>query len=116
MAVHPDIEVLQNDELKELVAAARRCDRRAQAALGLAYELGHGVKKDVLLAAHFYHRAAESGEFRAQFLLGNLYEHGVVVAPNLGIARMWFASAAYLGHPAALRRLETLAASSLKEC
>ncbi|MFO1395607.1 MAG: hypothetical protein U1F48_00960 [Burkholderiales bacterium] len=115
MAEYPELQLSQLDELRELTAAARRNDPRAQAALGLAYELGHGVERDALLAAHFYHQAAESGECRAQFLLGNLYEHGVVATPNPDIARIWFARAAYCGHPAALRRLEALAASSLKD-
>lgn len=114
MADYSAFDVSQH-ELRELAAAARRNDARAQAALGLAHELGHGVERDILLAAHLYHQAAERGECRGQFLLGNLYEHGVVVAPNPSIARMWFARAACFGHPAGLRRLETLAASSLEE-
>ena len=106
-------QLMQVNELAELTAAARREEPRALTTLALAYELGHGVERDLLLATHLYRLAAERGESRAQFYLGNLYEFGLIAEPSPDIARQWFARAAYSGHPTALRRLEALAAHAL---
>lgn len=115
MAPCSELHLTQVKELAELTAAARRREPQALTTLALAYELGHGVEKDELLAAHLYHQAAERGESRAQFCLGNLYELGFIAEPNPGLARYWFARAAYFGHPAALRRLEAMAAAVLEK-
>lgn len=106
-------QVTQESELAELVEAARRMEPRALTTLALVHELGHGVGRDLLLATHLYFQAAERGEGRAQFCLGNLYEQGLVAEPSPSLARLWFARAAYSGHMTALRRLEALAAKSL---
>jgi TPR repeat protein len=100
-------------ELRALVAAATQGNAKAQTMLGLAYELGHGVVRDVLQAGHLYWQAALAGEARAQFALGLLYELGTGAEPNPTLARPWYERAAAQGHEGARKRLALCSALSL---
>ncbi|MFO1413664.1 MAG: tetratricopeptide repeat protein [Burkholderiales bacterium] len=96
-------------ELHALIEAATRGDAHAQTTLGLAYELGHGVGRDVLQAGHLYRQAALAGVARAQFALGLLYEFGCDREPLPDLARPWYERAARQGHDGARLRLAALA-------
>ena len=98
-------------ELHALMEAAARGEAHAQTTLGLAFELGHGVDRDVLQAGHLYRQAALAGVARAQFALGFLYEFGCAAQPEPALARPWYERAALQGHDGARRRLEVLAGS-----
>ncbi len=93
-------------ELDVLVEAASRGDAQAQTTLGLAYELGHGVERDVLRAGCLYRSAAEAGAARAQYALGLLYEAGLDIAPRLDLALPWYERAARQGHEPVRKRLQ----------
>jgi len=93
-------------ELEELVAAASRGDVQAQMTLGLAYELGHVVERDVLRASCLYRRAAEAGAARAMYALGVLYEMGLGTEPRPDLAIPWYEQAARQGHEPARKRLQ----------
>ena len=97
-------------ELAALMDAATRGDANAQTTLGLAFELGHGVTRDLLQAGHLYRQAALAGTARAQYALGLLYESGCEADPHPDLARPWYERAAAQGHAAALRRLRELPA------
>lgn len=97
-------------ELAALMEAATRGDAHAQTTLGLAFELGHGVGRDVLHAGHLYRQAAQAGVARAQFALGLLYEAGCEAEPHPELARPWYERAAAQGHDGARRRLQALPA------
>lgn len=98
-------------ELHALMDAATGGDPHAQTTLGLAFELGHGVDRDVLQAGHLYRQAAQAGVARAQFALGLLYEFGCDAQPLVGLAVPWYERAARQGHEGARHRLEALAAA-----
>jgi len=66
----------------------------AQFGLGLAYENGRGVERDLTEAANWYRRAADQGLTDAQFNLGNLYLTGAGVTQNAQEAVRWFRKAA----------------------
>lgn len=102
------MESLENEELMALQDAAGRGDAAAQATLGLAHELGHGVARDVLYAGYLYRQAALAGEPRAQFALGQLYELGVGIEASVDRALPWYSRAAEQGHDEARRRLDQL--------
>ncbi|MFO1395617.1 MAG: hypothetical protein U1F48_01010 [Burkholderiales bacterium] len=95
-------------ELHALMDAAARGEAHAQVTLGLAFELGHGVERDLLQAGHLYRLAAQAGVVRAQFALGQLYEFGCDSEPQPALARPWYERAAEQGHDGARRRLEAL--------
>lgn len=103
---------MESEELLALQEAAARGDAAAQATLGLAHELGHGVARDVLYAGYLYRQAALSGEARAQFALGLLYEQGVGIEASAEMALPWYSRAAARGHDEARRRLDQLALAS----
>lgn len=65
--------------------------------------------EDPAEAAVAYARAAIRGRARAAYYLGQLYETGLGIEPNPGMARLWYAAAADL--PSARRRLEAASAA-----
>ena len=44
--------------------------------MGCLYECGMGIKKDSKMAAYWYEKAANNGNFVAMKNLGNLYKNG----------------------------------------
>ncbi len=71
----------------------------AQFGIGLCYENGRSVKRDLTLAAVWYRKAAEQGLDEAQFNLGNLYLNAQGVPQDLVEAVRWFRRAAEQGMP-----------------
>jgi formylglycine-generating enzyme required for sulfatase activity len=80
----------------------------AQNQLGLMYDKGNGVTKDVYEATNWYRKAAEQGYVHGQFNLGFNYEHGEGVDKNIDKAKEWYGKAAAQGHEKAKERLEKL--------
>ena len=69
----------------------------AQFGIGLCYENGRSVERDLTLAAVWYRKAAEQGLDEAQFNLGNLYLNAEGVPQDLAEAVRWFRRAAEQG-------------------
>jgi tetratricopeptide (TPR) repeat protein len=69
----------------------------AQCNLGLCYECGRGVEKDVVEAVKWYQKAAEQGHSRAQCNLGYMYEIGRGVETDVAEAVKWYRKAAEQG-------------------
>ncbi len=67
---------------------------RAQAALGLMYENGRGVRRNDAQAVRWYRRAAEQGLAAAQSALGVMYAKGRGVPQSDSEAVRWFRRAA----------------------
>ena len=86
-------------------------DARAQEFVGILYEEGHGVPKDVAKAIEWYERAAESGDMAAQFNLGRIYMNGEIVERDLERARDLLQRAADQGDSDAEALLAALPAS-----
>ena len=71
----------------------------AQFGVGLCYENGRSVERNLALAAVWYHKAAEQGLDEAQFNLGNLYLNAEGVPQDLVEAVHWYRRAAEQGMP-----------------
>ncbi len=86
-------------------------DPRAQEFIGILYEEGHGVPKDIAKAVDWYERAAASGDMAAQYNLGRLYLKGELVERDIDRARDLLRRAADQGDTDAEALLATLPAS-----
>jgi hypothetical protein len=84
-------------------------DAATQFNLGLLYEHGDGVPKNLGKAAELYQKAADQGNARAQYHLGMLYQYGQGGMPkDLGKARELYQKAADQGNEAAIANLKRL--------
>lgn len=83
-------KVAQQDFLPLVIAAQR--------SLGLLYELGDGVTKDLAKAADYYLAAARAGDAESQFRLGNMIFSGMHYKQDHATALQWFQKAADQGH------------------
>jgi localization factor PodJL len=88
--------------------AAEQGHVRAMHNLGVL--LAAGERADDVTAARWFAQAAERGLADSQFNLAVLHESGRGVTKDLKQAYFWFALAAKSGDPAAVRRLEQVAA------
>jgi hypothetical protein len=83
----------------ELVGLRRRAlygDKSAAFLMGMAYEIGHGVRQDCKTAAQWVSNAAAEGNAVAQYNLGLRYRDGDGVPMNTEAAMKWLQKAA--GH------------------
>ncbi len=65
-------------------------DKEAQFGLGLLYEQGRGVLRDIPAAASWYTRAAEQGSMRAQTQIAGMYARGHGVVEDWDQAIAWW--------------------------
>jgi len=72
---------------------AERGNTAAQYSLGILYQQGEGVLRDLGMAAHWYRNAAERGDPDAQLNLGLLYAQGEGLRQDYVEAYKWFALA-----------------------
>ena len=72
-------------------------DTQAQLQLGIAFEFGQGVDKNLDEAMHWYHVAADRADPVAQTNLAYLYETGAAGSANEGEAAKWYLRAAVSG-------------------
>lgn len=66
----------------------------AQFNMGLLYDNGVGVERDLARAAEWYRRAAEAGDRTAQSYLGEMYARGHGVETDYAEAVEWYRKAA----------------------
>lgn len=78
-------------------SAARANNPVAQFNLGVMYDRGLGVRRNVIQAARWYRSAARRGIPYAQYNLASLYEHGALNQDNISRAAHWYRSAAEQG-------------------
>jgi len=97
-----------NPQVETLNRKALGGDTRAQLLLGMAFEFGQGVEKDLEEAIHWYRIAADRGDPEAQTNLGYLYEIGSVGPENPAEAAKWYLRAAVTGFARAQFNLGTL--------
>jgi TPR repeat protein len=83
---------------KDHLIKAQQGDANAQLQVGLRYDWGEGVGKDVNQAATWYQKSAVQGLANAQFLLGDCYAKGEGVAKNDTQSVSWYRKAAEQGH------------------
>lgn len=90
----------------EWLPLAELGDVEAQYNLGVMYDEGAGVDRDLASAADWYRRAAEQGFIDAQTNLGMMYYQGQGVPRNYQEAARWFRQAADQGDSEATVCLE----------
>ncbi len=78
----------------------------AQLHIGLCYELGEGLNKNMDEAVHWYQKVAEQGIAAAQFQLAICYATGKGVEKNADKTIKWLRKAAEQGHEEATDILE----------
>ena len=96
-----NFHVSKNSEhaMQLLQEAASMGDQKAQCILGVTYQLGDSLPKDLEKAIFWYQQAAEQGNVTAQFFLAGCFRKGGVgVSPNGEKAFFWFAKAALQGY------------------
>jgi TPR repeat protein len=81
--------------------AALRGHAEAQVQLGVCYQQGFGIEKDLAQALAWFRRAAEQGNPRGQLQVGLAYRRGEGVAADLAQATAYIRKAAEGGHPKA---------------
>jgi TPR repeat protein len=89
----PSVEPRFNEFRK----AAEQGLAQAQYNLGVCYEYGKGVKKDLREAVKWYRKAAEQGLAQAQYALGISYAQGEGVEQDPHEAVRWYRKAAEQG-------------------
>lgn len=80
---------------------AERGQPEAQYAMGVLYELGHGVPHNYQIAAHWYLKAAKQHYAMAKNNLGMLHEGGYGVPQNDATAVNYYRESAMQGLPSA---------------
>jgi len=81
----------------EWLPLAELGDAEAQFNLGVLYDEGAGVERDLATAADWYRKAATQGFIDAQTNLGIMYYHGLGVDRDHELAAHWFRLAADQG-------------------
>ena len=93
---------------KEFLIAAKEGHVFAEFNVGLMYEQGLGVEKDVHEAFYWYEKSAEQGNSAAQFNLGVCYENGIGNSIDYEKANEWYRKAAVQGDGLAIGNLGML--------
>ena len=86
-----------NHRMEALSKKALAGDTVAQLRLGIAFEFGQGVDKNLDTAIHWYHIAADRGDPVAQTNLAYLFESGGNGLANPPEAAKWYLRAAVSG-------------------
>ena len=100
---------------EEWLPLAELGDIEAQFNLGVMYDEGAGVDKDLVAAAGWYRKAAEQGFVDAQSNLGMMYYHGQGVPCDYKKASSWFRKAASQGDQEASDYLEQISSQTSPE-
>jgi TPR repeat protein len=98
--------VLSAKEIAGIRKAAEQGGAEAQIMLGVMYEQGGGVPKDMTEAVKWFRKAAEQGDANAQIMLGNCYDKGQGVSNDKVKAYMWYNLAATAGEKTASKALK----------
>jgi TPR repeat protein len=86
------------ESVKWYTKAAEQGHARAQAWLGVMYDLGWGVSQDYKAGAKWYRKAADQDNALGQLRLASFYSQGKGVAKNLKEAeKLYLRSASYNG-------------------
>ena len=88
--------------------SAKQGSPSGQFAMGLKYDLGHGVLQDYSAAKHWYLAAAEQGNVKAQANLGTLYAAEKSILQSQLKAYMWLNLAAASGSKVAAENRKML--------
>ena len=98
-------EKADKEEFEKTKALAEKGDAKAQYNLGLMYEKGRGVEKDLKEAVKWWRKAAEQGHAYAQRDVGVMYAEGIGVLEDDKEAVKWFRKVAERGYAKAQSNL-----------
>ena len=98
----------KSEAMERLREAAEDGNAVAQGGLGVCYETGDGVSKDMAEAVRLYRLSADKGNMYAQNNLGLCYEYGRGVSKDMAEARRWYQKAADQGNEQAKENLQKL--------
>jgi hypothetical protein len=101
---------------EEWLPLAELGDAEAQYNLGVMYDQGASVDRDLGKAASWYRKAAEQGFLDAQTNLGMMYYRGDGVASDSSEAARWLQLAADKGDVEAVALLEQIAGKRSTDC
>ena len=82
---------------QQYIKAAKAGDAKAQVQVGIAYEKGEGVPKDMSQAVYWFEKAAEQGDVSEQGHVAYYYYNGIGVQKDLVKAAYWWRKAAEQG-------------------
>lgn len=94
--------------LKEWRPLAEQGNIEAQFNLGIMYEKGNGVSKDLKEALQWYRLAADQGDAMAQYNIGVYYAQGMGVAKDFKESMRWTRLAAQQGDALAQFNIATM--------
>ncbi len=92
------IHISQSESLRNWIHSARKGDREAQYNLGLIYEQGLGVRRDLGKALFWYKKAAQQKHATAAYNYASMLHHGKGTSPDLRQAAYWYERAANQGN------------------
>ena len=96
------VALMEREEYENAVRYFRKAAEQkyapAQCGLGVCYENGKGVEKDVYEAVKWYRKAAEQRYVLAQYNLGVCYANGAGVEKDMDKAVKWIRKAAEQGY------------------
>lgn len=92
--------------LKLVRAACNKGVGRACTQLGMWYEAGDHVEKDVSRAARLYENACKGGSPEGCMELGRLHQGNALGKPDTSAARRWFERACAMQHEAGCKASE----------
>lgn len=98
LAVAPRAARAVDESIPQLQAAAEKGLVPQQIELAAAYIAGEGVPQDASLAAHWYEKAALSGDAEAENEIGFLYQTGMGVAIDPERALHWYQLSSAAGY------------------
>ena len=90
------------------IESARKGNATAQYNLGLIFEQGTGVRKNLKTAVTWYQKAAKQGHVASEYNLATMLHFGQGIAKNEYAAAKWYERAAKQGHIAAQSSLAYL--------
>lgn len=100
--------VTPGGSVEERRTKAEQGDADSQFRLGVAYDLGQGVRANLKEAATWYRKAAEQGRANAQNSLGSMYQNGQGVPQDFAEAYRWYQKAADQGYGEAYNNIAYL--------
>ncbi|GAA4430741.1 tetratricopeptide repeat protein [Bremerella cremea] len=88
--------------IEAMLDAAKTGNVKAQMTLGVCYDIGKHVDRDLEQAAYWYRQAAEQGFAPAQFNLAEMLREGAGVQQSASEAFHWYEKAAIQGNGKAM--------------
>jgi len=92
-------------DLEALTTKAQAGDPQAQYDLGVAYDVGQEVNRDLEVAFVWFLKAANQGHAEAQFTTGQCYFFGDGIAKDKALGAKWYYEAAMQDHTQAIYAL-----------